>query len=264
MKTKWTVLVLGVSGIALTAALARSADLQPLVATGLAGTLRIQQSVPCANDVDQTTPVTSGRIELSPATGIDVPGGKRFVLTRASVTFAPLSISRSCLGVSGTRNYTEIGVQLAQITSFTAAPMGGGIYAATIPKSDVLISEATVVNDKLEAGLKHPSEDVTGTIDLVHGTVQMRVVMATKVHFKGGCLIGCLIDEYRNGTLTAEISGQGVFPDSDSDGVPDQFDNCPYVSNRRQKPVASPVVTPPPALTIASCADHQIGVARAV
>jgi len=263
MKTKWMVLVLGgVSGIALTAAVARSADLQPLVVTGLAGALRIQQSVPCGSDVDQTTPVTSGRIEISPATGIDVPGGKRFVLTRANVTFAPFSISRSCLGVSETRNYTEIGVQLAQITSVTATPVGGGIYAVTIPKSDFLISEATIVNDKLEAGFKYPSEDVTGTIDLAHGTVQMRVVMATKVHFKGGCFgIGCVIDEYRDGTLTAEISGRGAFPDSDGDGIPDQFDNCPYTSNPDQKPVASPIVMPPPALTIASCADQRIGVA---
>ena len=266
MKTKWTIEVAGgLCGVALTAALAQGADLQPLVVTDLAGALRIQQGIPCGHDVDQTTPVAHGRIELTPATGIDGPDGKRFVLTRASLSFAPFSIFRSCLGQSETKNYTEVGVQLAHITSFTATPTGGGIFNVTIPKSEFLISEATIVNGDWESGFKHPSEDVTGTIDLVHGTVQMRVVMATRVHFKAGCLGSlCVIDEYQNGTLTANISGTGVFPDSDGDGVPDPLDNCPFVPNRDQRPVASPIVTPPPAVTFASCADQRIGRATAV
>ncbi len=266
MNTKRMVLLLGgVTGLALTAALARSADLQPLVVTALAGELRIQQGVPCGHDVDQTTPVTQGRVVITPATGIDVPGGKRFVLTRASVSFAPFSISRSCLGVSETRNYTEVGVQLGEITAFTATPAGGGIYNVSIPKSRFRIYEASMVNGGQESGFKYPSEDVTGTIDLVHGVVHMRVVVATKVHFKGGCFgLGCLIDETDNGTLTATLSGTGIFPDADGDGIPDQFDNCRFLPNRDQTVVASPIVTPPPAIAVASCANHQIGVATAV
>jgi hypothetical protein len=54
-----------------------------------------------------------------------------------------------------------------------------------------------------------------------------------------------------------------VFPDSDHDGVPDRTDNCRFVPNADQAPVPTPVVAAPAGLTIASCADHQIGVATA-
>jgi hypothetical protein len=272
MKTKkWTLLVIGsLSGIALTA-LAQSADLQPMVVGNLSGDLRIQQSIPCDDNVDQTTAVTQGRLEITPAEGIDVPGGKRFVLTRGSISFAPFTISRSCLGFGETRHYTQVAVQLAQATTFTASSVGGGIYNVSIPKDDFLIYEATVVNGDSETGYKHPSEDVTGTIDLAGGTVQMRVVLATQIHFKRGCvdpcIIGscevCIIDTTRNGRLTANLSGTIFFPDADADGVPDRNDNCRFVPNPSQAPVPTPVVTPPAALTLASCADHQIGLARA-
>src|SRR2546427_3537190 len=116
MNNKWMVLLIGgMSGIAAAAALPSSANLSPMVVNDLAGSLRIQQGIPCDNnDVDLTTPVTAGRLEISPSEGIDVPGGKSFVLTRANVSFAPFQIHRSCLTIDRTRNYTEAGVQVAQ------------------------------------------------------------------------------------------------------------------------------------------------------
>src|SRR6266496_1644510 len=97
MTTTWMLALFGgISGVALAATLAGSADLQPMVITDLAGTLRIEQGMPCAPDVDQTTPVSRGRLEIGPVDGIDVLGGKLFTLTRATVFFAPFSISGSC------------------------------------------------------------------------------------------------------------------------------------------------------------------------
>src|SRR5437773_4139287 len=120
MTTKRILLLTGALGaVALTAVTAGSADLQPMVVTSLTGTLRIQQGVPCADDVDQTTPITAGRLELTPSQGVDVIGGKRFALSRVSVSFAPFSIHRDCLGFGDTRSYTAIGVQLAHAVSFT-------------------------------------------------------------------------------------------------------------------------------------------------
>ena len=256
----------GVSGVVLAAALAQSADLQPMVVTNLAGNLRIEQDVPCSDDVDQTTPVTAGRFELTPAEGVNVTGGKEFVLTKANVSFAPFSIHRSCLGFDRTRNYTEVGVQLAQAVSVRATAVGGSAYNLRISRDDFRLFTATVVNGDIETGQKHPSEDVTGTINLTTGAVSLRVVLATRVHFKAGCVphIGCVINETDDGTLTANITGTIVFRDTDGDGIPDRDDNCPLVANAKQGPVATPVVTPPFGVTLASCADQRIGKAFAV
>ena len=88
----------------------------------------------------------------------------------------------------------------------------------------------------------------------------MHVVIATRVHFEAGCTdIGCIINEDRDGSLTVDISGPMVFPDVDADGVPDRTDNCRFTANPTQTPVATPVVSPPFNLTLASCADHRIG-----
>ena len=267
MKTTWILLLLtgGLSVIALRTTTAGSSDLQPMVVKNLTGDLRMQQGIPCDNDVDQTTAVTQGRLELTPALGVDVPEGKRFALTRADVSFAPFSIHRDCLGFGETRHYTEIGVHLGRAVFFTATQAGPGVFDVTIPKDDFQIAETSIVNDNLENGVMHPKEDVTGTIDFGAGTVQMRVVVANKVHFEAGCvpIFGCLIDEDKSGTLTANISGTIAFPDADGDGISDQTDNCRFVPNPDQTPVATPVVTTPPGLTIASCADHQIGTATA-
>ena len=74
MKTKWTLLLAGgLSGLVLTAVMARSADLQPRVVKSLTGDLHIDQDVPCGDNVVVTTPVTQGRLELSPAEGFDDP-----------------------------------------------------------------------------------------------------------------------------------------------------------------------------------------------
>ncbi len=262
MKTKWMFVVIGaLLGSGLTAPPAQSADLQPMIFNVIRGELNIQQNIPCGNVASQTTPVAQGRIEIAPADGITVPGGKQFVLNRVSVAFESFSVSGSCAGYSETRTYTEVGVQLGQAAVFKGTPAGpAGVFNVVIPKETVLLDEAAVVNGDPELGYKQPAEDVTGTLDLVNGTVQVRAVIATRIHFTAGCLAGhCIIDEWKDGTLTATLTGKRVFPDVDGDGVADPFDNCLLVFNAEQKPVPSPTITAPPGVTLGSCRDDRIG-----
>ena len=71
-----------------------------------------------------------------------------------------------------------------------------------------------------------------------------------------------IIDENDPGTLTVDLSGVIAFPDADGDAVPDRVDNCRFVPNPDQSPVATPTITAPPSLTLASCTDHHIGAAK--
>jgi len=264
MKTKWMLLLFGsASGLALAAALAHSADLQPMVVKNLTGSLHIVQEIPC-DTLTKTTPITQGRIGITPAEGFNVTGGKSFVLTGFTISFAPFSMSGSCYGFGGSRNYSQLSVQLGRAVAFTAADAGGGVFNVTIPKENFLIYQAAVVDGNSEKGYKHPSQDVTGTINLTLGTVTMHAVAATSIHFEEGCIFGaCVIDEDDPGTLTVDLSGTIVFPDADGDGVADRADNCRFVANPDQSPVATPTIAAPAGLTLASCADHQIGVAKA-
>jgi hypothetical protein len=267
MKTPRNVLFAGALALApAAAALAPGADLQPMVLDDLQGQLRVEQEVPCDDDVDQTTPVSGGILEISPASGFEAPSGRIFTLGRANVTFAPFSIHRSCLGFGETRSYSEVGVQLNRAVTFRAAPSSPGVYAVTIAKEEFFLYEAAVVNGDLETGYRQPSEDVTGTIDLNALTVTMRVVIATRIHFEAGCVphLGCAIDEDGDGTLTATIIGRIKLPDNDGDGVADPGDNCPFVANAGQAPVATPFVRAPADQTVASCLAGAFGVALAV
>src|SRR5882762_1116739 len=172
MKTTWMLLVIGsASGIALAATLVHGADRRPMVVKNITGNLHIVQKIPC-DTVTRDTPVTQGRIVISPAEGVDVPGGKSFVLIGFTISFAPFTMSGSCLGVGGSRHYSFLSVQLRQAVAFTASDRGDGVLNVTIPKDELLISEAAVVDDRIsEKSVTHPSQDVTGTIDLRRGTV---------------------------------------------------------------------------------------------
>jgi hypothetical protein len=111
-------------------------------------------------------------------------------------------------------------VQLARTAAFTAMPAGVGVYNVVIPKSQFLLYQSAIVNGDLETSYKQPSEDVTGTIDFTTSTVQMRVVIAQRIHFEAGCVpvLGCAISD-RDGVLAANLSGTMVLPDADGDGV---------------------------------------------
>ena len=246
--------------ILLPAAAARGTDGTPAIVTNLNGTLHIVQDVPCADDIDQTTPVTGGKIELSPAEGVNVTGGKLFGLTRASVSFHPFSVSRSCLGFSETRDYSALSVQFGRAVVFTAIESSPNVFSITIPKDRVWLYEAAIIDGDPSEKYQKPSQDVTGTIDLADGTFSMHVVTTQTIHFEAGCTIfGCIIDEDDHGTITADVSGTIAFPDADDDGVPDRDDNCRFTANPDQSIVPTPAVVAPADVTLASCLDHTIG-----
>ena len=262
MKTPASLLLAGaLTALAPTAVRAQATNLQAMIVTNLTGQLRIQQEVPC-DDIDQTTPVTAGRLELTPTEGRAVPGGRFFLLARAHVSFAPFSASGSCLGFGETRHYTEVGVQLGRVAPFTATESSPGVFTVVVPKEDLLLYEAAIVDGELETGYRHPREDATGTINLNTGAVELQVAIATSIRFKAGCdpiFDICIIDETGEGTLTATLSGTIAFPDNDLDGVPDRADNCRLSPNADQSPVASPLVRAPADVTLASCLDDQLG-----
>src|SRR2546427_7457782 len=138
MNTKrMLLLAVALGAIVATAAPTQTADLLPAVVTSLTGSLQISQKIPCNGTVNVTTSVNGGRMELSPAEGVDVGGGKLFALTRATISFAGFSASGSCGMFGDTRNYTELEVQLVKGVSFVAAPGSPGVYDVTIPKDDI-------------------------------------------------------------------------------------------------------------------------------
>jgi len=264
MNIRWMLLVIGgASGIALAATLVHGADLRPMVVRNITGNLHIVQQVPC-DTLTVDTKVTRGRIVITPAEGINVAGGKAFELVGFTISFEPFTMSDSCRGFEASRTYNLLSVQLARAVAFIASNRGG-VFSVTIPKEKFLIYETAVVDGRsLEKAFGHPSQDVTGTIDLKGGTAAMRVVVARRIHFAVGCDVRpCAIDEEDPGILTVNLSGTIAFPDSDGDGVPDRSDNCRFVANPDQSPVATPTIVAPTAVTLASCTDHHIGVARA-
>ena len=259
MTKKWMLGLFGaLSGVVLAATLVQTADLKPMVVPGPEGTLRVQQGVPCAADVDLTTPIIGGRIEITPVEGVDVAGGKRFALTRLNLSFAPFSVTRDCLGFGETRNYTEESVELGRTVAFTATPGDTDQFTFSIPKELFQFYQVAIVNGTLEAGYKRPSEDVTGAINYRLGTVKMHAVVATRVHFEAGCSIfGCIINEDKDGALTVDLLGTIVFPDADGDKIPDRIDNCLFGPNNDQTPVPTPIIRPPFNLTHVSCANPR-------
>jgi hypothetical protein len=275
MKTKRTLLVAGaLTAIVLSAPRVNAVVLRPLVVINPAGTVRIQQALPCRNDLDTTRPIAGGRIDITPSViPADVRQQILFQLTRMDLFLAPFSVHRECRGIAATAEFFEIGVRLARAVIFTGEPDGPlelRRYSFTIPKEQFLIFESILDNAPVrqpETMYQKPSEDVTGLIDLGRGAVEIHVALASRLRFRAGCTVGnhCLIDEQLDGMQRADVAGIMVDPAADSDGdrVPDLTDNCPLVANPTQAPVPTPVLTPPPNVTLNACQDHNIGTAQA-
>jgi hypothetical protein len=243
-----------------------------LIITNLRGTLHVSQHVPCGGVVDVTTTIADGRMEITPLLPppADTTGGgiPRFDLTRLDLFFTPFSVHHQCLGISATVAFREIGVRLTRPVRFTGELVDGQ-YHFTIPKDQFLIFESVLDNLPVrqpQTSYKRPSEDVTGMIDPRRGTAQLHIVLSSQLRFRAGCVHQhCTIDEVLDGTQTTDVSGMVLAPgtDTDADGVPDLTDNCRLIANPTQSPVSTPVLTPPPDVTLASCQDHSIGTAHA-
>jgi hypothetical protein len=257
MKTKWTLLLAcGLGTLLPGRLLAQTVDLRPMLVHDVTGTMDIHQATPWpCPDLDGTVKVTGGRFEIAPSDGIDLPGGgKRFVLTGGNTSIHPFTINYSCAGNDTNKSYEALSVQLSTAAPFVATPVSSlppGNFTYAIPAKDVLLYEAATVNGAPEVGYSHPSDPVTGLIDLPNGTVTMKVVVPTKISVD-------ILGDF-DGALTAHLSGALEFRDVDADGVPDRTDNCRLVANVGQKPVTCPLVRGPVPVTRGTCLATEFG-----
>jgi hypothetical protein len=233
-----------------------SAATTPLAAGNLiidtGGQMHIQLDLPLAEDVDQTTPVTMGRVEIAPIEFIPGLAG-HFWLNRISLSFAPFQINRV---LYGDNSFTSVGASLYEPVSFWAVESQPGVYTFTILPDELTLYGAALDNSDVKAGTQHPSEDVTGTIDLNANTFEARAVF-TESDSVAGQDIGGPLTITLNGVIAAPV-------DTDGDGVPDIRDNCVLTPNPGQQPVASPVVTAPSTVQSCTCAVTSIGTATGV
>jgi hypothetical protein len=244
------------SKLLMAAFLACGAATTPLAAGNLivdtGGQMRIQLDLPLADDVDLTTPVTVGRVELAPIEFIPGLAG-HFWLNRINLSFAPFSINRFFYGDHA---FTSVGASLKESVSFWAVESQPGVYTFTILPEELTLYGAALDNSDVKAGTQHPSEDVTGTIDLNANTFEARAVFTESDEILGQDV---------GGPLTITLNGViAAGPDTDGDGVPDVRDNCVLTPNPGQQPVASPVVTAPPTVQAWTCAVTSIGTATGV
>jgi hypothetical protein len=255
MKTKRMLLLVGVVATFVLSAPRVSAIVsRPLVVIDPAGTVRIQQGLPCGDDLDITRRIVSGRIDVTKSTIPSTAGPVQvmFNLTRMELFLEPFSVQRKCRGIDATAEFYEIGLRLAAGVVFPAEEVGppeSGKYRFLIGKNEFLIEENIFDNAPVpqpERAYQKPSEDVTGLIDLREGTIEIHIALTSRMHFRAGCSgKGCVIDEEHTGGQTAAVLGRISPPnaDGDHDGVPDVIDTCPGTAN----PTQAPDTTPPTA-----------------
>lgn len=271
MNTKQIRVVAGILGVVALSAPPTLARGSNVIFNNLRGTLHVSQGVPCNGVVTATTSIADGRMHIQPMlVRADVIGPDAvFDLSLLELFFTPFSVQHECVGLKVNVEFLAIGVRLANTIRFTGQSLGDGRYRFRIPRREFLVHRSVVTNLPVPQPMTdydRPSEDVTGEFDMRRGTADLHVVLSSRLRFRLGCVHKrCLIDEVRDGTQTANVRGQLHHPgtDSDDDGVADLKDNCPLVPNATQVPVATPELTPPADLTVASCQPSDIGTAEA-
>ena len=264
MKTNRMLLMIGVVGaLPLAAAPARGADSRSMIATRLAGTVQIHQDLPgsCGGgSLDVGGPPLGGGIEVTPAGGVDDgAGNKLFTLARLSIRFPSFNPTVQCIAGS---TFTDISASLARGVTFTGTPDGRGGYTFTIPSDAFVVYEAAALQDasggppQALRSFARTAGPVIGSFEVGRDTWTMRlhVTLNTSIHVSDGDFAG---------SQTADIQGTLMFPDTDGDGIPDITDTCPFTPNTPNQVIQTPVITPPPAITLTSCADRRFGQATA-
>jgi hypothetical protein len=201
-----------VCAIMLPATRINAATPRPMNITNVSGAARIQQGLPCGNNLDVTTPIVRGYMGIS---WTQKTRGEVLVdLGRLSMFLSPFHADASCNGVGGAVDFREIGVELASAIRFQAQPIGGRdsmVMRFSIPKEKFLIYESVIdgaAARQTQSRYRRPSADVTGLIDLRRQTVQLHVVLTPELRFRAGCVDErCAIDETHIGTVTTDVRG---------------------------------------------------------
>ena len=245
MKTKRLLMALAMSAIALSAPRANAIGFRPFIVVDPTGSVRIQQALPCGDDLDITQSIIGGRIEVA-FTSTRIP--PTFNLTKMDLLLAPFSVRRQCRGIDATAEFYEIGIRLASAVSFVGEPTGGpesNQFLFRIPKEKFLIYQTVLDNAPVpqpERNYVRPSAEVTGVIDLDprNRTVQINLALESLMRFRAGCVGSrCAIDEEKAGAQTGEVIGRLLTAaeiDTDEDGFPDAIDTCPGAPNPSQGP----------------------------
>ena len=162
------------------------------------GDMRIRLSVPLARDVDITPDIMRGRLELAPAEGLPVAGGRYFMLTMMVLRFADFRVDR---WVIDAQNFREVTVDLREAVGFVAVPVRPGVYRFSIPRTQITFTGSAIVNGRRRSGVDRPNAPVTGTIDLNAGTIRARAAVPKRF----GCdwAWPCSVA----GTVTVSLSG---------------------------------------------------------
>ncbi len=251
MKKHSTMLLVALGALA--PSLAQAEAGRTLVGVVPTGQMHVHLHAPLVSDVDKTTPIVGGRVELTEGPGSD-EFGKTFVLTRATLRFGDLDIDTSL--ASG--HMRTIGADLAHSVTLVGSPVSPGVFSFSVSPQEITFHEAATVDGQPSEGYDRPTQDVVGSIDMNAGVFHATIVLPR--HHDIDCpVIGCgSVDGTLTIDLTAAFSG-----DVDGDGVPDFRDNCVRYANPSQEPVPVPMVTAPPDLELSNCGASPIGTATA-
>ncbi len=249
MKKHSTMLLVALGALA--PSLAQAEAGRTLVGVVPTGQMHVHLRAPLVSDVDKTTPIVGGRVELTEGPGSD-EFGKTFVLTRATLRFGDLDIDTSL--ASG--HMRTIGADLAHSVTLVGSPVSPGVFSFFVSPQEITFHEAATVDGQPSEGYDRPTQDVVGSIDMNAGVFHATIVLPR--HHDIDCpVIGCgSVDGTLTIDLTAAFSG-----DVDGDGVPDFRDNCVRYANPSQEPVPVPMVTAPDEITFDGCGSWPIAAA---
>ncbi len=238
MKTTLTRLVAWViSAIVLAASPAKAAE-PTIIITDLQGSMNIQLPLPCGDPVNETLHIERGIMNITPVEIL--VDSALFDLTRVDMFLTPFSVERSCDGIRAGVHFSEIGVQLASAVTFTGDEVGpreSRLYRFRIPKEQFLIYEwvtddapGHTLDGPPETAYQRPSEDVFGLIDLRRNTVELHVVLKSKVGFRVGCVRGkCLINQTETALQISDIRGAQGCSAPRSVAIEPLVDNAPPI-----------------------------------
>jgi hypothetical protein len=221
-----------------------------------------------AGTIKRNVAITSGHLRLMPAEGIDVDTsqgpGKEFLLTDVNLSFEDFTVTVDIAGVPlKDVTHTHIGVTLRDAVWITLLPTARpGNYFFRLPVEHTTLYSAAFINGVLESGIDRPNRPVQGFIDLNDGSFRAQVFLDKKFDVptpEGGIFNPFGENITVTGTIAINLRGHLSMPDADGDGISDFRDNCRLVANPDQTPVASPTISVPADITVASCLPPRIG-----
>jgi hypothetical protein len=205
MTRAFTLLLTGALAVAAPAA---SVAQDMLTVTNMTGQLRIQIDSPI-DHVDRTTPIVNGRLEIQ--MGPQGPGSRLFILTRANLEFADITINTTSLQEHALP-LLQIAAQARDALRWSGTELQAGVYEIAIsphgipvahdeyfPDGDPTFLCSAKVGDSYFVNNPHPvitdrflgnaervDEPIVGVIDLNAKIIQVTAVFRDAKEFLPG------------------------------------------------------------------------------